>query len=232
MQRLGVIIPSSNTTVETEFSNALRGSDVSVHYSRVHLENVTVKSLEDMEAGLVDSALLLKDASVDFVLFACTSGSLIKGSGYDLALSKKISDASKCPAYTTSSAVVDALKALGVEKISLATPYVEEVTEKEVQFLFQNGFQVVNAESLGLENNLEIGRLTPAHAQELAKKVDTPQSEAVFISCTNFRTFEVLCALEAALDKPVFSSNSASLWIACRALKLKPHADLGKLFTL
>ena len=93
-----------------EFSSALQGTDVSVHYARVHLSDVTVEGLEGMEAELEGAARLLKDADVDAVAFACTSGSLIKGMGYDELLAKRISEAAGCPALTTSGAVVDALK--------------------------------------------------------------------------------------------------------------------------
>ncbi len=222
MKRLGVILPSSNTTVEKEFSQAIQNSEVSVHYSRVHLAEVTVKGLEDMEAGLAEAADLLFDAAVDLVLFACTSGSLIKGYGYDLALSKKISDAAGCPAFATSTAVVKALHALGVERISLATPYVAEVAQREVVFLEQSGFQVVREASLGLVDNLEIGRLVSEDAAGLAAKVDSAQSQAVFVSCTNLQTFGKLKALEIQLGKPVVSSNSASLWLTLKTLKAQP----------
>ncbi len=232
MQRLGIIIPSSNTTVETEFSSALQGTDVSVHYARVHLNDVTVEGLEGMEAELDGAARLLKDAEVDVVAFACTSGSLIKGLGYDALLAKRISEAAGCPALTTSGAVVDALKALKVRKICLATPYLQEVTDREVSFLERNGFQVLNSQSLNIKENLKIGNLTPDDAQALAKTVDSNDADAIFISCTNFRTFEVLSALERQLGKPVVSSNSATLWAALRLMKAKSAVSLGRLFDL
>jgi len=232
MQRLGVIIPSSNTTVETEFSSALQGTGVSVHYARVHLNEVTVEGLERMEAELEGAARLLKDASVDAVAFACTSGSLIKGLGYDALLAKRISEAAGCPALTTSGAVVDALKVLKVRKICLATPYLEEVTDREVCFLEQNGFEVIKKRSLNIKENLRIGLLMPSDAEAIAKTVDSSDADAIFVSCTNFRTFEVLSGLERQLGKPVVSSNSATLWAALRLLKVKSAVSLGRLFDL
>ncbi len=232
MKRLGVIVPSSNSTVEKEFSIALQQAEFTAHYSRVHLENVTLKALQDMENGLSDAAALLSDVAVDAVLFACTSGSLVKGLGYDLVLSKKIQQAAKCPSVTTSTAVVEALRSLGAKKVSLATPYITEVTKREVGFLEQNGFTVVKEESLGAADNLEIGRLTAKDAADLARKVDCPDADAVFVSCTNLQTFEVLQGLEAELGKAVVSSNSASLWFSQKALKVKPADGLSKLFKL
>ena len=232
MQRLGIIIPSSNTTVEMDFSSALQDTGVSVHYARVHLSDVTIEGLEGMEAELEGAARLLKDAEVAAIAFACTSGSLIKGLGYDALLAKRISEAAACPALTTSGAVVAALKALKVRKICLATPYLQEVTDREVSFLERNGFQVPNSKSLNIKENLKIGNLTPDDAQALAKTVDSNDADAIFISCTNFRTFEVLSTLERQLCKPVVSSNSATLWAALRLMKTESAVSLGRLFDL
>ncbi len=230
MKRLGVIIPSSNTTVETEFSAVPHGSEVSLHFARIPLKDVTVKALEDMEKETVTAAKLLSDAGVDLVAFACTSGSLVKGIGYDGLISKKIFEAAGCPAVTTTSAVVEALKTLNARKISLATPYIAEVADREIDFLQKNGFEIVNHQSLGIKENLKIGKLTPNDAELTAKRADSSLAEAVFISCTNFRTFEALPNLEKQLAKPVVSSNSATLWAALKALDVKTPLSLGKLF--
>ncbi len=230
MHRLGVILPSSNTTVEYEFSKALQGSDISVHYARVPLQEVTVQGLEGMECELGNAAQLLADAGVEAVAFACTSGSLVKGLGYDSKLTKHISEVAHCPALTTSGAVLEALKTLNARKICLGTPYLSEVAAKEVEFLEGNGFEVLKEQSLGIKENLKIGKLPPADAEKLAKTVYTKGTDAVFISCTNFRTFEALSALESQLGVPVISSNSTTLWAALKALNITNKVPLGQLF--
>ncbi|MCW4006080.1 MAG: aspartate/glutamate racemase family protein [Candidatus Bathyarchaeota archaeon] len=230
MPRLGVIIPSSNTTVETEFSNVLFGSQISLHTDRVSLREVTVEGLLDMEHEVEAAAGRLGDAAVDAVAFACTSGSLIKGVGHDAAIAQKIAAVARCPVVVTSGAVVQALKTLNAHKISLATPYISEVTHKEVEFLEQSGFEVVKQYSLGLRENLQIGKLTAQNAKEAAQKADVTASEAVFVSCTNFRTFEAIPALEAKLQKPVVTSNSATLWGAINVLGVPFKLGLGCLF--
>jgi maleate isomerase len=230
MHRLGVILPSSNTTVEYEFSRALQASDVSVHYARVPLQEVTVRGLEGMECRLKEAAQLLADAEVEVVAFACTSGSLVKGLGYDSKLAKHISEVAHCPALTTSGAVIDALRALNARKICLGTPYLSEVATKEVHFLEGNGFEVLKEQSLGIKENIEIGRLTLEDVEKLAKTVYTKDVNAVFISCTNFRTFEAISTLESELGVPVISSNSATLSAALKALNIKVKVALGQLF--
>ncbi|MGD6809058.1 MAG: maleate cis-trans isomerase family protein [Candidatus Bathyarchaeia archaeon] len=230
MKRLGVIIPSSNTTVEPEFSEALHCSDVTLHFARIHLNNVTVKDLQDMEKETEVAAKLLADAAVDLIAFACTSGSLINGLGYDKSIAEKIFKTAGCPAVTTSTAVVDALNTVNAKKIVLSTPYIEEVAKKEIEFLTESGFAVVHHRSLGIRENLKIGRLTPNDTQTLALNTDSSIAQAVFISCTNFQTFKVLPHLEKELNKPVISSNSATLWASLKMLKMPTQVSLGKLF--
>lgn len=232
MQRLGVIIPSSNTTVEKEFSDILHGTKVSLHFARIPLSNVTIDGLLSMEKQTESAAQLLKDANVDAVAFACTSGSLIKGKNHDLLIAKKIFKVLNCPVVVTSGAAVDALKKIRAHKISLATPYIEEINKKEQEFFAQNELEVIMTESLSLTDNLEIGRLTPTDAAALAIKANSSLADAIFISCTNFATFDEVSKLETQLKKPVISSNSATLWASLNALQLKIHLPLGKLFEI
>lgn len=231
MKRLGVIIPSSNTTVEPEFCTTLHGSRISLHFARIHLNNVTVKDLQNMAKETEVAANLLADAEVDLIAFACTSGSLINGLGYDKAIAQKITKTAKCPAVTTSSAVVEALNTLQTQKIALATPYIEEVVKKEVEFLNKTGFEVVGSQSLGIKENLKIGKLSVENARSLAGKANSSLAQAVFISCTNFRTFEAITVLETQLNKPVVSSNTATLWASIKMLNEPLPTNLGKLFS-
>lgn len=229
MQRLGVILPSSNTTIEYEFAKILQDSEISCHFARVPLKDVTIRGLECMNKVVEDAAMLLKDAGVNLVAFACTSGSLIKGRGYDFELSNRISEAAGCPAITTSGALINALNVLKVHRICLGTPYIEEVTDREVSFLEENGFNVIVKRSLNIKDNKKIGLLTANDAEVLAKDIYSSVAEAIFISCTNFRTFEVIEHLEDELDKAVISSNSATLWASMKALDLKCPTAFGHL---
>jgi maleate isomerase len=184
-----------------------------------------------MEKQLTDEVLKLSDAKVDVIAFGCTSGSLIRGLGYDKELVSRIEKATSTPAVATAGAVVDALKALNLSKISVVTPYSEEINIFEKRFLEQNGFAIVKIEGLGITDNLEIGRQKPETIIRLAKLVDTPKSEGIFISCTNLPTVEVLAGLEESLGKPVVSSNTATLWSMLKRIGYKHVIEgYGSLF--
>lgn len=168
---------------------------------------------------------LLYDARVDVIVYGCTSGSLIKGKGYDEELERRINKTTGIPAIATARAVVEALKEKGVKKIAVATPYSEEINQLEKKFLIENGFEVCGIKGLGIEENIEIGRLPPQVAYSLGKEVlqSHPEAEALFISCTNFRTFGIINALSRDIGRPVVSSNQASFWLALKQCGVPPE---------
>jgi len=211
MPRLGLIVPSSNTTMEREFGR-LSPADVSVHTARLRLTKVTVKELSEMEKGVEGAALKLADAGVDIIGYGCTSGSLYRGLGHDKAIEARIEKTSGAPAVATAGAVISALRALNIQKVAVATPYVDEINDLEKEFLSSNGFQVADLKGLGIEENIAIGRLDRQDAFELVMRLEYADADGVFISCTNFPTLDKIKELEDAIRKPVISSNTSTFW--------------------
>ena len=215
--RLGIIIPSSNTTMESEF-NSLGTGKFTVHSTRNGLSRVTLAQLEKMELGVGEAATLLADANVDIIAYGCTSGSLYRGIGHDVELANSITKKTRLPAVATAGCVVDGLKLLKARRISVATPYVNEINDLEKKFLSNNGFDVLQIKGLGIEDNLSIGRIQGKRVIELAKEADSKNAQAVFISCTNLASLDIIPELEKTLGKPVISSNSATLWSMLRKI--------------
>jgi len=229
MYRIGLILPSSNTTMEPEF-NRILSAYATIHSTRIRLQEVTGSQLEAMERETERAALELSDANVDVVCYGCTSGSLFRGLGHDKEIVLRIERETQIPAVATAGAVVEALRALEVKKLSVATPYTKEIELLEDRFLRDNGFEVVGIGSLGLAKNLDIGLQRPEIAYAIAKKVCASASDGIFISCTNFRTVEIIRRLEAELDRAVVSSNTATAWKALRLLGISDRLpDYGKL---
>ena len=225
--RVGLIVPSSNTTVEPEFGK-MAPEGVTIHSARMQISENTLAGLREMEKDAERAASLLSDADVDVVCYACTSGSFYGGIEHERELAKRLERASRGrPVITTSQAAMAALTAFGVRRVAVATPYVDEVNEKLLRFFEQNGFDVVKLTGLQIIENLTVGRQGPEVAYKLSKGIDSPEAEAIFISCTNFRTVEVVERLENELDKPVTSANVATFWYALRRIGLE--AELGGL---
>jgi maleate isomerase len=98
----------------------------------------------------------------------------------------------------------------------VATPYIKELNTLEKNFLEAHGFDVLQIRGLSLVRNLDIGKELPSTAYRLAHEVFKTEADAIFISCTNLRTIEIIKALEADLGRPVVTSNQASMWKSLR----------------
>jgi maleate isomerase len=130
---------------------------------------------------------------------------------------------------TTSGALLDALAALGVRTVGVGTPYDRAVSARLGRFLQEAGYDTVSCAFLGLRG--DIPRVSAASVHELAVAADAPSARAVFLSCTNLRTFEVLEDLEERLGKPVLSANQVTMWGLLRAGNAMAAPVRQRLFT-
>lgn len=228
--RLGLIVPSSNTTMEAEYRRVLPDG-FTIHTARMRLREVTVEALLEMERGVEEEALKLADARVDVIGYGCTSGSLVKGLGHDTEIVTKIEKTTNTPAVATAGAVVEALKALEIRRVAVATPYIDEINGLERDFLEANGFEVLDIRGLKIVDNTSIGRVAGDKVVRLVKALRHDEASGVFISCTNLPTTSILQRLEEDLRKPVVSSNSATLWSMLKRCGSKAEIQgLGRLY--
>lgn len=216
--RIGLIVPSSNTTMEPEFYRVCP-EGVSIHTARVLLEEVTPDALVKMADYVLDAAKMLKTADVNVIVYGCTSGTLIGGVEWERELTSKIERETGVKIITTASAVVQALKVLDIKRVVVATPYIDKINELEKKFLEEHGVKVLSIKGLGVVKNIEIGKLAPWISYRLAKEVFKSEADGIFISCTNFRTLEIIEKLEREFGKPVVTSNQASIWATLRTIK-------------
>jgi len=215
--RLGLIVPSSNTTMEPELYQHLP-QGVTLHTARMSITNTTAEELLKMIREFEGCSALLKTAGVNVVLYGCTTGSFVKDKSHDREIEARIEEIAGVPAITTGRAVVEALKAKGLKKIAVVTPYLEELDEMEREYLTHHGFVVKIIKGLRIIKNLDIGKCEPTVAYQLGREVARmePDMDGLFISCTNFRTFEIIEPLSLDIGKPVITSNQASLWMALK----------------
>lgn len=209
--RFGLIVPSSNVVMEAEFWRMAWGW-ATVHTARMRLEDIAVQDLEEMEKHGLEAAIRLADAGVDIIGYGCTSGSFFRGKDHPGEIEENIEKETGIPAVAASSAVIELLDVLKIKKICVATPYIDEINSLERKFLEQNGKKVLRIKGLGIVRNREVGSKEPGAAYELAKEVLVPETQGIFISCTNFRAIEVIGRLEEELKVPVISSNTATFW--------------------
>jgi maleate isomerase len=216
-RRIGLLVPSSNTTVEVEFYRALP-PHISVHVARLHLTQITPESILGMVADLEAQSRNLASADVDVIVLGATAPSFLKGLGYDREIAQRITASTGKPATTTSTALIEAIRHLKLARIALGSAYDVKVNAIARGFLEANGLTVVDAQGLGLVDNLVVGRLDETSAYDLARRVDRPDAEGIVLACTNWKTMGVIERLEQELRKPVISTAQVSVWAALRAL--------------
>ena len=149
-------------------------------------------------------------------LYACTSGSFVRGRAGERELVGALESAGAPHVVTTSGALLAALTHLGVATVAVATPYDRFITERLAAFLGEAGVRVATTSQLGLSSH--IWQVPYAETAELVRAADHPDAEAVVVSCTNLPTYDIISELEHDLGKPVVTANQASMWAVLRLL--------------
>ncbi|WP_017545775.1 maleate cis-trans isomerase family protein [Nocardiopsis prasina] len=147
--------------------------------------------------------------------YACASGSFVHGAEGESELRRTMRAAGAPAAVTTSGALIDALRALEADRIAVVTPYVDSVTDRLLDYLAEHDVGVTSSVGLGLLSH--IWRVTYAEVARAVHEVDRPDAQAVFISCTNVLTYDIIAPLEQELGKPVIAANQVTMWDLLRA---------------
>ena len=206
---------------------------VSFNSSRLWFPGPTPEGLVYLSDQLEGAAKMYRDQRHDVILFGCTSGSCIKGYGFDKECIARIERASGWPGLTTSTAVLEAFQALGLNKTVVMTPYPEETNETEKKFLEDNGLEVTSITGVGFNKVGAYSHPSKYFLYRKAKQLKTEGAEVFFLSCMGLATMELVEILEEDLGMPVITSHQASLWARLRHSRIKDKLpNLGKLFLI
>jgi maleate isomerase len=235
-RRIGVMVPSTNTTCEADFQMVVpRG--YTVHGQRLWLTNDALgeAGMERMNAEIESGARYLATARVDAISYGCTTGSFFKGPGWDRDMLALIEETAGVPAVATSPSVVEALRFLGARRLSVATPYPEWNNQRLRAYLATQGFEVLNLEAepvAARSGNQGINDQDPAGIVEFAARACRPEADALLCSCTAWRSVEAAEEIERRTGKPVVTSNQASIWMTLRRLGHRdPIPGFGRLLS-
>lgn len=233
--KIGLVYIASAWSMEAEFYE-MAPPGVTTHTTRIALcenpEKFSVQDVANLGENVIQATKLLSQAPLTSIAFGCTSGSFTNGVEYDKNLIKKMESVSQgIPCTTTSNAVVEALKSFGVKKIAIATPYEKDIYVLAQKFMEESGFNVTRTTGLEITNEYKISSLDIHTIYKMVKEADTPDAEAIFVSCTGLSTIHILDALERDLGKPVISSNQATFWHSLRLSGVSTDIDgFGSLF--
>jgi maleate isomerase len=216
-RHFGVLIPSTNTTCEIEFGRLLP-PQFQAHFGRLMSSRPGFPFSPSREEDIEYQSRLLGTARVELVILAQTSASLF-ADDYDEVTVKRMSEFSGAPALTSAQAVGRAVRALGLERIALVSPYSQEVNERAARYLaHKHGLDTVAREGFAATDSYAIGGLGPENALAAFRRIDRPEIEAFVVPGGNFPTMPHIAAWEREFAKPVVTTNQASVWAMLRAL--------------
>ena len=222
--KIGYVLLATEQTVQDDVIR-LRPPGVGIHFTRAAIaDSITNESLLAQADLLADcAASLLPDGSLDVICYACTSGSLVIGE--ERVFAELNRGAPNAQATSLITGVIRALKKLRARRIVVATPYLDEVNQREVDYLEQAGFEVISICGLNLEKDSDMVRVAPDYITEFALAQDHPEADAIFVSCGALRTLDVIGEIEARAGKPAICSNQAMIWDCLRLAGIEDRFD-------
>lgn len=213
--------------MEYEFGQ-MAGPQTSIHAQRIKHTDDSEKSLLWLSTQAPQAAELLSHAKVQAICHGCTASGFLKTPQEDLDQAKELTAQTQIPCVTSAASIVGALRAVSAQKISVASPYELWLNERVKIYLELAGFEVLAIAGLGTQAH---GSISAPVIKALAHEVMRTNTEALFISCSNFRTLNLITELENELGRPVITSNQASMWGALRSMNdLRTIKHAGKLF--
>jgi maleate isomerase len=233
MSRVGMLVPSSNTTMETEVPALLRARErerpeetFTFHSARLRMEDVTPETLRAMNAQTERATTELADMRPDVVASACLVAIMAQGPKHHLAAEAEIEstlerEGAFAPVVSSAGALVAALQELGARRIGIVTPYLEELTGLVVEYIEDAGIEVADAVSLGVPDNRAVAALDPQGLKEHWKRLDLRDCDALVLSaCVQMPSLPVLEEVERESGLPTLSAATATTWSILRALEL------------
>ncbi len=217
MRHFGVLIPSTNTTVEIEYSRLLPDS-LQAHYGRLGKGGKTPFS-PSLDADLAYQSKMLGDARVETLALAQTSASLFDDD-YCAKATGMMTAGAGVPSVTSAQAIGMAIQILGAKKIALATPYSPDAIGRAKRYYeTKYGLEVVAMEPFDANDSYAIGLMGPENARDAFRRIDRPEIEVLVVPGGNFPTMPSIAAWEQEFGKPVITTNQAALWAMLRIMK-------------
>ena len=232
--RIGQIVPSSNTTMETEIPAMLRMRELvrperfTFHSARMRMKHVNKEELAAMDAESDRCALELSDARVDVLGYACLVAIMAMGHGYHRVSQKRLTERTAsndgiAPVITSAGALVEALKVMGAKKIALVAPYMVPLTKLVMDYIANEGFEIVDWRALEIPDNLDVGRHDPARLPGIVAGMNVADADVIVLSaCVQMPSLPAVAQVEAQTGKPVLTAAIATTYAILKELKLDP----------
>jgi maleate isomerase len=222
-QRVGLLVPSSNTVMEPDLWRALPAG-ATLHTARMFLEDTTPEGERRMlDQHVLPAARDLASARPDLIVFGCTSAGALRGNRYDAELCARISELSGVPTVSVIASVRQAIAARGARRVGVVTPYVDALNRPIRDSIQADGVEVARIAGLGIADNFEIAQVPVGRICDFAERtLRGLPIDLAFVSCTNFPAVSALPELERRLGRPVVTSNQAAIAAVLALLDAAP----------
>ncbi len=233
--RVGLIVPSSNTTMETEIpamlqwrQQEIREEQFTFHSSRMRMMHVSQEELKQMDSESDRCAVELSDARCDVLAYACLIAIMCQGPGYHAVSEERLGKvaeqtARQVPVISSAGALLEGINLLGARKVAIITPYMKPLTNMVIDYLHTSGIEVTDSISLEVADNLKVGKLDPMNLIEIADRLDISNADAVVLSaCVQMPSLLAIETVENRLGKPVLSAATSTVYQILNRLQLNP----------
>ena len=225
--RIGLIRPGITPSTEMDFHQHLP-KGMALATAALPYGNVTLEGLSQMSDCVKEYAGMYRGFPFAIRVFACTTGRMIGGPGFDRELIRQMEESSGIPAVTTSTALMEVFSLLGLKRLAIVTPYSDALNRLEVEFLADAGYETTGIKGLNIEDTSVLPFVQPEEFYKLALEQDISGADALFISCTGICAVDLIEPLEKIRNIPVLTSNQATIWYALRRIGYQhPLPGLG-----
>lgn len=226
VRKVGVIVPATNCVLEHDLWK-MRPNELIFLSTRVGGPGmgITRETLEGLAAEVPAAAQKLSAAEVEVILYGCTSGSFLNGPEFEKELSESVERDTGVKLITTTRAVVNALEYAGVNRIAVAAPYSGGINDRMDIFFQEMGLEVVKISAMEKVDPKEVHNVPQQKLIDFACGAMTDEAKGLFISCTDFPAVNAVERIEKRINKPVITSNQASLWAVMRYIGIKPQIE-------
>ena len=229
--RIGLITLASDFRIEKDFNNIIYGRNIDLYCNRINcynpLTNETLKKMADDIPEVTKN--ILPDQELDCVAYGCTSGTI--ASGYQ-SIFEKVNIAKPNTKVTTPiTSAINALKLLKINKVSIFTPYTDEINQSVINYFKNEKVEIHELSYFDIASDLDIGKVDPQYLFDVLSKQDLSNSEALFVSCTALPVLSIIKDLEKKIGKIVLSSNQTLIWDTLKKINYNNKVEgYGELF--
>ena len=229
--RIGLITLASDFRIEKDFNDVIYGKEIDLYCNRIKsynpLTNETLKKMADDIPEVTEN--ILPDEKLDCVAYGCTSGTI--AAGYSSIFEKVNSVKPNTKVTTPITSAINAIKTLGIKKLSVFTPYTNEINQSVLNYFKKEVIDISELSYFDIASDIDIGKVDPDYLFDALAKIDLSNSDALFISCTALPILSIIKDLENKIGKIILSSNQTLIWDTLKQINFKDKVlGYGELF--